>query len=445
MTQARNVNLCIAAPAFPPVYGGAQMRFRRYLPGLRDRGIHTCVFTGTATAKDHVAYETYQQWLQHPLGSRLQPEIVGGSLVHRTRLPERKGLKRSAMFLQELLAHSRDPASRPDVLQFVTNLRPRALPWLWRLRRLGIPTLYAVTLPPAQAENWRTHRFRLATQRLMYNSLAGVVVGSRELAAILRDMGVRVPIAVIPNGVDLQRFRPASDAGQRSSLRRAWGYADNEQVVLAVGAICARKGSHLLLAAWRSIEQLYPQARLLFVGPGAEQIGSSDGAFSTELTAAFNRLACPERVKFVTGIEDIEQLYRCADLLVLASDREGMPNSVLEAMATELPVLLTPYLGLSGELGRSGVHFETAHRDPASIGDGIAALLAHPERSSALGRRAGEWLRQTMSLEDALSGYSDFYRELARRAPTLPPAADALRRPCYAPGDLQDLSPDPSH
>src|SRR5690606_36774435 len=100
------------------------------------------------------------------------------------------------------------------------------------------------------------------------------------------------------------------------------------------------------------------------------------------------RAGVAPRVRFLGHVEDPEDLLRAADLFLLPSRDEGMPNSVLEAMATGLPVVASEVGDVPAMLGGTGVLVPPG--DAAATTVAVAALLADPARAAALGRAARE-------------------------------------------------------
>ena len=112
-------------------------------------------------------------------------------------------------------------------------------------------------------------------------------------------------------------------------------------------------------------------------------------------------------------VEDVETYLHAADVLVLPSQREGMPNSVLEAMACGVPVIITPFLGLSDDLGKPGEQYLLADFSPDSLAEALRRLLQDPGLRERLAGSALQWIRQTMDLQASLDQYATLYKELA--------------------------------
>lgn len=167
-----------------------------------------------------------------------------------------------------------------------------------------------------------------------------VITVSQALKDTLAAIGVCPDkVAVLRNGVDLDRFHPLDRAAIRAKLDLTG------PVWLAVGHLIERKGLPIILAALAKTADV----TLLIAGDGPEE---------ARLRQLVKRLGVNERVRFLGAIRhaDLCEYYNAADAMVLASSREGMPNVVLEALACGTPVVAarvegTPEVITSPEAG----------------------------------------------------------------------------------------------
>jgi len=414
----KKLNLCLAAPSFFPTYGGAELRFFRYLPGLRARSIDTRIVTGTPTAHQHTASGHAEEWQQNRVGDILESATPDGTPVHRVRLPDEKGWRRAVLFNQTVARYCQQADHRADVLQLVTGLRPLTIPWIRYLQARRIAVVYAVTIAPRQknlSKNRFKHVYRAWLARELYNQLDCIITNNTPLRDIIREIGVTTPVEVIPNGVDMQRFQPPGAGAEHRELRLSLGVTEGDFLVTTVGAVTPRKGSDLLLEAWLNIAERFPSAHLGLIGPRTDLQNPKFTAFRDRLEALRQASPVPQNVHFVGEVAKIETYMRATDVFVLPSDREGMPNSVLEAMASKVPVVVTPFTGLSDDLGSPGRHFLLAERDAGSLADAILGLLTNPELRAEFASNGHHWVTSRMDLEIALDRYAGVYRELAAR------------------------------
>lgn len=158
---------------------------------------------------------------------------------------------------------------------------------------------------------------------------AGIITVSDALRRALVDLGVCPGrITVLRNGVDLTTFTPVA----RSAAREALGL--NGKTVLSVGHLIERKGHHLIIEALTQLAD----CKLIIVGSGPER---------SSLEGLARRLSVSDRVQFIGEVphSEMQRYYVAADVLVLASSREGWPNVLLEAMACGTPVVATAIWG----------------------------------------------------------------------------------------------------
>jgi UDP-glucose:(heptosyl)LPS alpha-1,3-glucosyltransferase len=193
------------------------------------------------------------------------------------------------------------------------------------------------------------HRYTLAAEAAMFRhpNLKAVICNSRLVA---RDIARRfaLPEAKLPviyNGVDLERFHPRLRGEHRERVRSELGIASDAPLLLFVGSGFERKGVPQLLAALARMR--LRSARLLVVGHDKNQA-------AMQTLAA--RLGVAERVIFLGGREDVRPYCGAADAFVLPTLYDPLPNAVLEALASGLPVVTSDSCGAAELLqeGKSG-------------------------------------------------------------------------------------------
>ncbi|MFZ5609460.1 MAG: glycosyltransferase family 4 protein [Pseudomonadota bacterium] len=182
----------------------------------------------------------------------------------------------------------------------------------------------------------------------------------------LKDEMVRIGlpedrITVLRNGVDLTLFSPR----ERGAARARHGLA--RPTLLSVGALIDRKGHDLVISALPDL----PDMDLLIAGAGPEE-----GA----LKALARALGIDERVRFLGAVPhgELPTLYSAADIMVLASSREGWANVLLEAMACGTPVVASNVWGAPECVARPEAGRLMAERTPAGIVEAVRDLRANP-------------------------------------------------------------------
>jgi glycosyltransferase involved in cell wall biosynthesis len=207
-------------------------------------------------------------------------------------------------------------------------------------------------------------RRRALTRRVVL-ARSTVVLPSRTLWRIATTIWRLAPKRVhyIPNGIDLERFSPA-----RASL----GPADAPPVIGTVAALRAEKNLPRLLRAFAAMA---PTARLVIAGDGPERAALENLAQS---------LGLGERVQFIGHIDDPAPLYAGFDVFALSSDTEQMPLSVIEAMASGLPVAATDVGDVRAMLAEENAPF-IAPLDEAGLTRSLTSLVGDPALRARIG------------------------------------------------------------
>lgn len=412
----KSIGVCLACFSYYPLYAGPALRFQRYAPGLRKRGAAMRVFTQAVTS-DLIRRDGSIQGKnggQAPDQQVSVPEfeILEGTPIQRVPLPS--GWRRFPEFYRALAAFCRRYRDEIDVVQFL-NLDFYAAPWLLQLRKMGMRMVFTHTLlGDLSPKAWRRSLQRLY-RLLPLTMVDRVVVSSGAMREQIYELGLRTPVEIIPNGVDLKRFHPSEDEEKRASLRRELGLDSEWLVILAVGPVIPRKGTDALVKAFVSICHEYPHSRLLLVGPRHDLARDNLASFHREMEAVIRDARAQERVIFTGAVSDVQAYYQAADILVFPSRREGMPNVVPEAMASGLPVILTPFTGLPEEFGCPGTHYILSDWEPLTLASDLRRLLSDSQLRNQLSRSGKEWIETTMSFERSLDLYVDLYLRLSRK------------------------------
>ena len=238
----------------------------------------------------------------------------------------------------------------------------------------------------------------------------------RDLAGYLRQR-VGVPqnrIACLYNGVDGQRFRPA--AGGRAAIAGCPFGAPGEWLVGSVGRMQPVKDPTLLARAFvQAIERapaLRASLRLVMVGEGPLRAESQAIVDAAGLTA----------LAWLPGERaDVPEVMKGLDCFVLPSLAEGISNTILEAMASGLPVVATD-VGASSELVQRGHSGELV---PAGDAGALAAALLHlaadRQRAAAMGQVGRRRVEDHFSMHAMVAGYRGLYDRLLARAAAYTP------------------------
>jgi sugar transferase (PEP-CTERM/EpsH1 system associated) len=196
------------------------------------------------------------------------------------------------------------------------------------------------------------------------------------------------------SGVDVHRFTPAAEANlfDRSAF-----------TIGNVGRLDPVKNQESLLQAFAALSGRFPNLRLAIVG---------EGPLRSSLEAAASALGVADRVSFTGARNDTPELMRTFDLFVLPSINEGISNTILEAMATGLPVVAAR-VGGNPELiadGITGRLYDQA--DPAALERALVPYLTDPAECREHGAAGRVRVMQNFSLDAMVQRYLDVYDEL---------------------------------
>lgn len=184
-------------------------------------------------------------------------------------------------------------------------------------------------------------------------------------------------LVVIPNGVDMKRFRPDRAAGQR--LRAGWGVAPHEILIGLVGRLDPMKDHENFLRASAEVAAARPAARFICVGDGPAE-------YRARLRDFAAALSLDDRLIWAGARDDIGDVYNAFDLNVCSSLSEGLPNTVTEAMASGIGCVVTD-VGDCAEVVE-GLGWVCPPGDSSALAAAmIAALDALPHDAAALRAR----------------------------------------------------------
>lgn len=210
------------------------------------------------------------------------------------------------------------------------------------------------------------YRVPRALIRRAARSSAGMIAVCEALRDAMAKLGMDAgKIRVLPNGVDLELFRPL----EREPLRRSLGWSG--RVLLSVGLLIERKGHHIAI---EGLSRLPPDVSLVIAG---------EGPMGAELRALAQRCGVSDRVHFIgrKSQQELVPLYCAADALVLCSSREGMANVLLESLACATPVIATRVWGTPEVIRVPAAGVLMGERTPAAFAVACEKLFAdYPDR-----------------------------------------------------------------
>jgi glycosyltransferase involved in cell wall biosynthesis len=327
-----------------------------------------------------------------PRSSTLWRDLEGGTDVRLHELaPTRRPSSADVMPLFRLLRLVR----RADVV----HAHSSKAGFLARLAALVRGRTEVCIFTPHAWSFWaaegREARLYRQFERLAARWCGTILVVSRHErdAGLAAGVGTKEQYRVVPNGVDGKRFStPPEPVPGR---------------VLFVGRLATQKRPDIAVRAFARVRELYPEAELQIVG---------DGPARGDVEALVDFLGLRPAVRFSGTRDDVPALLSRAACVILSSDYEGCPFTVIEAMAAGAPVVATRVGGVPElvEHGVTGLLVEP--RSPEALAVGVSELLANPELANRMGAAGRVAVRKHFSVERMVEGVATVYEQVAAHA-----------------------------
>lgn len=274
------------------------------------------------------------------------------------------------------------------------------------LLRRHFPNMHLVTTTHGYVERtWKLPAY-YAIDKWCLPRYEHVVCVSEDLYETVTGLGVPASrCTFVPNGIDtdeFRRLRPSVEA------KREAGVPDGRMVVGAVGRLSAEKGFDMLIKAFsRVLASTDTDAELWILGEGRER---------PNLEQLIADLGLGDRVKLMGFRTDTLELYQCMDAYALSSLREGLPNVVLEAMATGVPLVATRTAGVPSvvEDGESGLLLDPGDED--ALTDRLSRLMTSRELRERLAAGARKTIEERYSFALRMSRIKRIYDQVTGRA-----------------------------
>jgi glycosyltransferase involved in cell wall biosynthesis len=230
-------------------------------------------------------------------------------------------------------------------------------------------------------------------------------------AAVTTGLGSAGKIRYLGNGIDLGRFDQASvDQERRRQLRKELGVPESRGPILGItGRITQEKGFGELIEAMSLLRADFPEAHLIVIGG---QLSTERDAFQDRLVDFIGEQGLDSHVTFAGFRDDVQDLLGLLDVFVLPSYREGLPRSVLEAMAMELPVVATRIRGCREAVVEQVTGLLVPARDSSALERAIVQVLSDPELAQRFGKAGRERVVTTFDEQFVFARLENYYREL---------------------------------
>ena len=268
------------------------------------------------------------------------------------------------------------------------------------LASLGLPVKCRINTRHGMGGRTRSGRQEwLYRQSLRGTDYAVAVCEAARQRFAADGMRPRRALLSVPNGIRLERFRPADDVA-RQSLVAELGLPTGSRIIGTVGRLQPVKDHALLLRAFAKVRVQAPEAALVIVG---------DGPLRAALEAQAEQAGLSDAVRFMGDRHDVPRLLTGMEVFALTSTSEGYSVALLEACASSLPIVATD-VGGNREIVRHGINGRLVPSgDTAAIATALIALLRGGEQAAAMGRAGYAWAQAEASFRTMAERYHGLY------------------------------------
>ena len=391
----RRIKLCVVSPMYHPSLGGLGRQAQLLTERLFHDGLKVFVIArrmkGVPQAVFNPGIKVYRAWSIKPYLHNFEEVKLVNVLISLT----------FSMSCAILLFWKRKDY---DIVHFHGASLPLFLNLLI-LKILGKKVIAKVAAARigTEAGALRGRYFGLSRLILIFlKKVDAFIATTAEIEDGLRHDGFDgKKIKRIPNFIDFNIFSPVPES--KKTLMKNNMRFENIRVVTFSGRFVRRKGIKILLEAWKTVMDKFTDAQLILLG---------DGPLLPKMKRTTEDLGMNSLVNFRGHVHSVTDFLHITDIFVLPSLQEGMPNSLLEAMACGLPVIASRIGGVVDviEDGKNGILFEPG--DVSGLAYAMIRLLNDNELRKTLGVEARKRIEEGFSIDRISGEYIGLYREI---------------------------------
>ncbi len=262
----------------------------------------------------------------------------------------------------------------------------------------GIPIIIA---NEHNVDEWK-NAFQKLIDRFLSRSTDRIIVVSKGVQKFCQSTGIpSCKFHLIYNGIELDKF---NNKKLRDKKRKELGIDENTCVIGTVGRIHPQKGHEFLIDVVEKLLTEHESLLFLIIG---------EGYLKEELILKVKSLNLSENFRFLGEREDIPQLLSCMDIFVLPSLREGFPNTILEAMASSLPVVATDVGGVRELIIQDETGFIVPPANLTALYEGLSKLIQDKDLRYKMGNAGYERVKE-FSIDKMAKETENLYQELIK-------------------------------
>jgi len=352
------MKIAVIIGRYPPVFGGATPTLITLFSEIVKRG-HDVIFLTPMYSSDHSKYDTHNGIKV----IRIPPGLNNG-------LSELRFGFRTILYLikfklnPDIIIDSIPYAMSMPIFQSFAKFNK--IPLVARLTQIG-------SNEPLAAKRGKTGIIK----SFFINNYDFTVCISTALEKQCRLAGLNSnKYSKIYNCVDTKKFSPFESKDEANKKKMDLLPEGSRPIVIVPGSVIPRKRSHLALAAWKIIKKKYKlDGVLVFAGPLKSYGQQFNNDYVSNILNNVQKYGLQNSVIFTDHKENIDEYYKISDLVLFVSEREGLPNVLLECMSCGLPIVCTKIDNITSDLIQDGTEGLYATDDPNDIAKKLSILM----------------------------------------------------------------------
>lgn len=261
----------------------------------------------------------------------------------------------------------------------------------------------AIVSGERSTSEWKSPLYRLIDRLTSVYSTVIVANSNAVRDSLVEDVRIKPDkIRVVYNGIDLRRF---DDTADDQKVREQLSLSEEKVTVVTVTRLHPEKNPSDFIRAASIVKRKHGNVQFLVVG---------DGRLMGELKSMSSELGISDDVIFAGEREDVPGLLKASDIFVLTSLWEGLPVSVLEAMASSLPVVATDVGGTREVIDNGVTGILVPRENPEELAAAIGTLIENPERRKQMGFRGRERVEEYFTLKGMIENIEGLYEHLRK-------------------------------
>ncbi|MEM6400059.1 MAG: glycosyltransferase, partial [Cyanobacteria bacterium P01_D01_bin.116] len=218
-------------------------------------------------------------------------------------------------------------------------------------------------------------------------------------------------LAYLGNGVDIERFKRSQlNPESESQLRQSLGIPDASLIVGTIGRLTRKKGSGYLIEAAGQLISEFPNLQIVVIG---SQLTTDREPFQIELSQKIKTLGLEKHVILTGERQDIPELLGLLDIFTLPTfTHEGLPRSIVEAMAMGLPIVTTDIRGCREAVVNEKNGFIVPSQNSTELAEALRKLLSNPQLRQNYGKASRARVEIEYNEDFVLKRLTRYYKEL---------------------------------